>query len=176
MRSWGQFLNFRFENFEVSFGVEGFSCRPLDKVRGGIAATVGVDLLAKPVEEGLIVSVVDGGGEGGEIPLGGLPKLGGGQVAESVGGEVAKASKGPVDVLEATARIVGNFDAEQFFKKLVPRAGEIVDSEISIKKLCFQFKAQEDVEIVRDFIGFHADEGAFHGVRGSPALFGVSAG
>jgi hypothetical protein len=44
----GQFLNFRLENFEVSFRVEGFSCRPLDKVRSGIAATVGVDFLAKP--------------------------------------------------------------------------------------------------------------------------------
>lgn len=160
----------------MGFGIEGFSCGTLDEFCGGIATAVGVDFLAKPAEEGLIVSVVDGGGEGGEITLGGLPKLGGGQVAESVGGEVAKASKGPVDVLEATVRIVRNFDAEQFFKKLVPCAGEIADREISIKELRFQFKAQEDVEIVRHFIGFHADEGAFHGVRGAPALFGVTAG
>jgi hypothetical protein len=172
----GQLLNFRFENFEVSFGIEGFSCRLLNKVGGGIAATVGVDLLAKPAKEGLIVSVVDGGGEGGEIPLGGLPKLGGGQIAESVGGEVAKASEGPVDVLEATARIVRNFDAEQFFKKLVPCGGEIADSEISIKELRFQFKAQEDVEIVGDFIGFDPDEGAFYGIGGAPALLVVPAG
>jgi hypothetical protein len=123
----------------------------------------------------LIVSVVDGRGEGGEISLGGLPKLGGGQVAESVSGEVAKASEGPVDVLETTACIIRNFDAKQFFKKLVPGAGEIADGEISLEELCFQFKAQEDVEIVRDLIGFDPNEGAFYGVGGTPALFVISA-
>ena len=96
----------------MSIGIEGFSCRLLNKVGSGVAATVRVNFLTKPSQEGLIVSVVDGGGEGGEIPLCSLPKLGGGQVAESLGRKVAKAAQGPVDVLETTARIVRNFDAE----------------------------------------------------------------
>jgi len=105
----GKLLNLGLENLEVGFWVEGFACRALDEFGGGIATAVGVDLLTKPLEERLIVSVVDRGREGGKVPLSGLPKLGGGQVAESVRRKVAEASKGPVDVLEATACIVGDF-------------------------------------------------------------------
>ena len=51
-----------------------------------------------------------------------------------------------------------------------------MNGEISLQEFCFQFKAQEDVEVIGDFIGFDADEGAFHGVGGTPALFVVMAG
>jgi hypothetical protein len=105
----GQFLNLGFENFEVGFWVEGFSSGVLDEFGGGIATTVGVDFLTKPPKEGLVIAIFYGSGEGRNIPIRGLPKLGGGQVAECVGGEVAEAAKGPVDVLEATACIVGDF-------------------------------------------------------------------
>ena len=105
----GKFLNLGFENFEVGFWVERFSCGALDEFGGGIATTVGVDFLTKPAKEGLIVAIFNRSGEGRNIPIRGLPKLGGGQVAESVGGEVAEAPKRPVDVLEATACIVGDF-------------------------------------------------------------------
>jgi hypothetical protein len=104
-----QFLNLGFENLEVSFWVEGFSCGTLDKLSGGIATAVGVDFLTKPAEEGLVVAIVHRSGEGRDIPICGLPKLGGGQVTESVCGKVTKAAEGPVDVLEATACVVGDF-------------------------------------------------------------------
>ena len=105
----GKLLNLGFENLEVGFWVEGFSCGALDEFSGGIATAVGVDFLAKPAEEGLVVAIFYRRGEGRKIPIRGLPKLGGGQVAERVSGEVAEAAKRPVDVLEATAGIVGNF-------------------------------------------------------------------
>ena len=108
-RSLGQFLNLGFENLKVGFWVEGFSCGALDEFGGGIATTVGVDFLAKPAEEGLVVAIFDRSGEVRNILICGLPKLGGGQVAESVGGEVTEAAKGPVDIFKATACIVGNF-------------------------------------------------------------------
>jgi hypothetical protein len=104
-----QFLNLGFENLEVGFWVEGFSCGALDEFGGGIATAVGVDFLTKPAKEGLIVAILYRSGEGGNIPIRGLPKLGRGQVAESVSGKVTKAAKGPVDVLEATACVVGDF-------------------------------------------------------------------
>ena len=104
-----QLLNLGFENLEVSFWVEGFSCGALDEVGGGIATAVGVDFLTKPAKEGLVIAIVHRSGEGRNIPIRGLPKLGRGQVAESVCRKVTKAAKGPVDVLEATARIVGHF-------------------------------------------------------------------
>jgi len=133
----GQFLNFRFENLEVGFGVEGFSCRSLDKVGGGVAAAVGVNFLTKPAEKGLVVAIFHRSGEGRNIPIRGLPELGGGQVAESICRKVTKASEGPVDVLKTTARIVRHFDTEQFFKKFIPRAGEITDGEFSLEELGF---------------------------------------
>lgn len=93
----------------MGFWVEGFSGSALDEFGGGIATTVGVDFLTKPAEEGLVVAIFYRSREGRNIPICSLPKLGGGQVTESVGGEVAEAPKRPVDVLEATACIVGNF-------------------------------------------------------------------
>ena len=104
-----QLLNLGFENLEMGFWVEGFSSGVLDKFGGGIATAVGVDFFTKPAKEGLVVAIFNRSGEGRNIPIRGLPKLGGGQVAESVCGEVAEAAKGPVDVLEATACIVGDF-------------------------------------------------------------------
>ena len=89
--------------------VESFSSGVLDQVGGGIATAVRVDFLTKPPKEGLVVAIFYRGGEGGKIPIRGLPKLGGGQVAERVGGEVAEAAEGPVNVLQAPAGIVGNF-------------------------------------------------------------------
>ena len=50
-----------------------------------------------------------------------------------------------------------------------------MNGEISLQEFCFQFKAQEDVEVIGDFIGFDADEGAFHRVRSPPALLVVVA-
>ena len=105
----GKLLNLGFENLEVGFGVEGFSCGALDEFGGRIAASVGVDFLTKPAEEGLVVAIFHRSEEGWNIPICGLPKLGRGQVAERVSGEVAEAAKRPVDVLEATAGIVGDF-------------------------------------------------------------------
>ena len=102
-------MNLGFENLEVSFWVEGFSSGALDEFGGGIAAAMGVDFLTKPAQEGLVVAIFHRSGEGRNIPNCSLPKLGRGQVAESVCRKVTKAAKGPVDVLEATACIVGDF-------------------------------------------------------------------
>lgn len=87
-----QLLNLGFENLEVSFWVEGFSCGALDEFSGGIATAVGVDFLTKPAKEGLVIAIVHRSGEGSNIPIRGLPKLGRGQVAEGVGGEVTEAA------------------------------------------------------------------------------------
>jgi hypothetical protein len=105
----GKFLNLGFENLEMSFWVEGFSCGMLDEFCGGIATAVGVDFLTKPAEERLVVAIFHRSGEGRNIPIRGLPKLGRGQIAESICGKVTKAAKGPVDILKATACIVGDF-------------------------------------------------------------------
>jgi hypothetical protein len=88
----GKFLNLGFENLEVGLWVEGFSCGALDEFSGGIATAVGVDFLTKPAKEGLVIAIFHRSGEGRNIPIRGLPKLGRGQVAEGVGGEVTEAA------------------------------------------------------------------------------------
>jgi hypothetical protein len=87
-----QLLNLGFENLEMGFWVEGFSSGVLDKFGGGIATAVGVDFLTKPAKEVLVIATVHRSGEGRNIPIRGLPKLGRGQVAEGVGGEVTEAA------------------------------------------------------------------------------------
>jgi hypothetical protein len=81
-----------------------------------------------------------------------------------------------VDVLEAATSVVGDFKAEEFFKEFVPRGGEVANGEITFKELGFQFKAEKDVEIVSDFVGFDADEGALDGIGGTPAVFVIVTG
>jgi hypothetical protein len=61
-----------------------------------------------------------------------------------------------VDVLEAATSVVGDFEAEEFFEEFVPRGGEVANGEITFKQLGFQFKAEKDVEIVSDLVGFDA--------------------
>jgi len=51
-----------------------------------------------------------------------------------------------------------------------------MDGEVAFEKLGFQFEAEKDVEIVGDFISFNTNEGAFHGIRGAPAILVVVAG
>jgi hypothetical protein len=81
-----------------------------------------------------------------------------------------------VDVLEAATGVVGDFETEEFFEEFVPSGGEVANGEITLKELGFQFKAEKDVEIVSDFVGFDADEGALDGIGSTPAGVVIVAG
>jgi len=81
-----------------------------------------------------------------------------------------------VDVLEAATSVVGDFEAEEFFEEFVPGGREIANGEITFKQLGFQFKAEKDVEIVSDLVGFDADEGALDCIGGTPAVFVIVTG
>jgi hypothetical protein len=81
-----------------------------------------------------------------------------------------------VDVLEAATGVVGDFEAEEFFEKFVPSGREVTNGEIPFKELGFQFKAEKDMEIVSDLVGFDADEGALDSIGGTPAVFVIVTG
>ena len=53
--------------------------------------------------------------------------MGGVEVAEGVGGEVAEATHGPVDVLEAAVGVVGDREAEEGLEGFVPGLGDVGD-------------------------------------------------
>ena len=78
--------------------------------------------------------------------------------------------------MEAATGVVGDFEAEEFFEKFVPSGREVTNSEITFKELGFKFKAEKDVEIVSNLVGFDADEGAFDSIGGTPAVIVVVTG
>ena len=78
--------------------------------------------------------------------------------------------------MEAATGVVGDFEAEEFFEEFVPRGGEVANGEITLKELGFQFKAEKNVEIVSDFVGFDADEGSLDSIGGTPAILVVVTG
>ena len=78
--------------------------------------------------------------------------------------------------MEAATGVVGDFEAEEFFEEFVPRGGEVANGEIPFKELGFKFKAEKDVEIVSDLVGFDADKGALDGIGGTPAVVVVVTG
>ena len=78
--------------------------------------------------------------------------------------------------MEAATGVVGDFQAEEFFEEFVPSGREVANGEITFKELGFQFKAEEDVKIVSNLVGFDADEGAFDSIGGTPAVIVVVTG
>ena len=78
--------------------------------------------------------------------------------------------------MEAATSVVGDFETEEFFEEFVPSGGEVANGEITLKELGFQFKAEKDMEIVSDLVGFDANEGAFDGIGSTPAVIVVVTG
>jgi len=55
------------------FGIESFARGMADQVTGEIAAAVAVDLLTKPMKEGLVVALVELVWQARQFPMSGLP-------------------------------------------------------------------------------------------------------
>ena len=121
----------------MGFGIERFAGGALDEIAGEVAPAIAVDFLAEPSEKRLVVPVVEGVLEAWQIPLGGLPEVGAGEITQSVGGEVAEATERPVDVLQTAFGVIGHLQAEEFLEELVPGGGEIADLEIPGDKMGF---------------------------------------
>ena len=63
-----------------------------------------------------------------------------------------------MDVLQAPVRIVGDFEPEHFLELLVPARRQIGHLELAFDQLHLDLETQNDVQIVGDLVGFHADE------------------
>ncbi len=186
MIQWLNFLEivdireFLFEVGDIGGGGEGFSGGEGDELGGGIFFAVVVDVGLEPLIEAGEVGVLDVLAESGEVFGGGFEELCGEDVAEGVGGEVTDAAAGPVDVLEDAFAVGGGRDAEGGLHFGVPGGGGVLDGELFFEEGLFHFVAEDDVEVVGDFVGFDADEGggdlvdgAIEGVeRGGGELFG----
>jgi hypothetical protein len=85
--------------FQQGFGGEGFAGDALDQFGSAVAPAVAVDFFAEPIQEGGEFTFCEHRIEIAEVLLGLFDPLGGVEVAEGVGGEVADAAAAPVDVL-----------------------------------------------------------------------------
>src|SRR2546427_55740 len=84
----------------------------VDQVGGQIFAGVLVDVMAQPAEQGSEASVGDVVRDGGQVGDGLVEKLGGGQVADGVGGEVTDQAASPMRILEHAQPVLGNVEAQ----------------------------------------------------------------
>src|SRR3954452_20104558 len=73
------------------------ACCALDQLRAAVTFAVGVDVPPEPAEQGLELAGCELGVEVPELAAGGFEELGGVEVAERVGGEVAERTPAPVD-------------------------------------------------------------------------------
>jgi hypothetical protein len=130
----------------------------LDEFSCGIAPAVAVDIVAEPGEEGGELALRELCVEVAGVLSRLLEELGGVEVAERVGGEVADRAVGPVDVLEAAAGVVGRGEAEVLAHLFVPRAGDVVWGEVAGEHGLLELEPEEDVEVVGGLVGVDADE------------------
>lgn len=78
-----------------------------------------------------------------------------------------------MDVLEYAFFVVFWGDIEDVFGGGVPGIREVFDFEGSVEELFFEFEAEDDVEVVGDFVGVDADGVAFDGVDGEVEEVGI---
>ena len=144
-----------------------------DQVNGEVAPTMGMDFLTEPLQQGKVVALLQRGVEMWQIFLRRLPELRARQVSQSVGWKVSKSAHRPVNVLQTTLGVVGDLESKEFQEKLIPCGGQVADFEISGDEAGFELEPKKDMKVVGNFIGFDPDEGALHGVGGSPAREGI---
>ena len=130
-----------------------------------------MDLFVEPVFERQEFSASELIVETAEFFVGGVEELRGVHVAQRVRWEVSKQSGAPVNVLQATVRIVIGRDAKVAVESFVPDAGQFGRLQIAGQHCLLQLKPQHDVQVVGDFVGFDSDERWPNIVDGPVKLF-----
>src|SRR5579883_801716 len=77
---------------------------------------------------------------------------------QRIGREIAPGAVIPMDVLEAATAVIGGRDAEELHHSLVPRPGQISDSELARQHGPLQPVAQENVRGIAHLVGIDPDE------------------
>lgn len=84
-------------------------------------------------------------------------KLGGEEVAQCVGGKVADQPARPVDILKTAFFKGGGCDIEVLLHEVIPQFRDLFHRERAFHEFFFDFKAEDDMEVIGDLIGFDAD-------------------
>ena len=84
--------------------------------------------------------------------------------------EITEESFTPVHILQTALSIVGWCDAQQFAITAIPFAWEIFNRHSLLQQGQFQIRADQDMQPVTEFIGFHAVAARSHGIHGLPEI------
>src|SRR5581483_6710128 len=87
-----------------------------------------------------------------------LPDLHRHHGAEQVGREVADETGRPVHVLQDTARVVRDLDAEIVVHRLSPQLWQVLELDAAVDDVLLELEAENDVHAVGDLVGLDADE------------------
>ncbi len=133
-------------------------------------------MLPHPREEGRVVRPREPVGDGRVLPHRGASEVGGVEIAEAVGREIAEDAHAPVDVLEAAFGVVLHGESEEGLEAAVPLGGDIGEGELAGEDGAFQLEAEEDVQVVGDLVGLDADVAALGLVHRGVEVVGSEGG
>src|SRR5579885_1621373 len=80
------------------------------------------------------------------------------QVAQRIGGEVAKRAARPVNILQHAQGVRWWNDTQVIVILLVPEVRQVVYINLPTDESLFQLKADDNMQVIGDFIGFSANE------------------
>src|SRR3954452_11651491 len=130
----------------------------LQRLARRVLPAVVVQVLAEPVAERAelapLEAVVEVRQGGDDL----LPDLGGDQVAERIGREVADRAARPVDVLQNDLRVVRHGDPEVVPHAAVPLVRQLVERELFREHLLLELEPKDYVQVVGRLVGFDQDQ------------------
>src|SRR5258707_521635 len=131
-----------------------------------MAPAPAMDVFPEPGQQGGRVPGADGFGQAGDLVFYGRKELGCVKAAQAVGGEITKTAMAPVNVLQTASFIVRDGDTQPRCVVFVPPAGDIGYGKAAFDELLFQFVSDHDMEMIRDLVGFSADQGGLYFIDG----------
>jgi len=146
------------QKLEMADAARRFAGGAPHQFRGLVAQALPVDFFAQPFPQRPIFSPCQLRFEGRQVERGLAHELRRVEVAERVGREISQHSHAPVIVLQAAVGVLCHFQAEHFFKFLIPTGRHVRHGQPPFDEFHLDFKPQEDVQIIRDLVRLHADE------------------
>ena len=136
-----------------------------DELGRRVPRALAVDPLPEPAHQESAVAASELLVDVAQLELGLREELGREDVTQRVRGEVAEQPVGPVTVLQTALRVVPRPDSECSPVRLVPRLRHLRGPQVPRDERALELEADEDVEVVGDFVGIGADERPAHAIE-----------
>src|SRR5262245_6720518 len=124
----------------------------------GIALAAVMDHLVEPALERIEFAAGEHRSEAAQVAVGLFEELRSVEVAERIRREVANQGGRPVNVLQAALSVGRRLDAQILPVLLAPCGGQVADRQLLREQGLLQLKADNDVQVVRRFVGLDANQ------------------